>query len=69
MKSRFKCGVLAFFFILFLVYMSCTEKYPPQMSKYGEVKESGCTACHLDADLLKEVADPLPGDENHTGEG
>lgn len=42
----------------------CTDKYEP-ITASG----SSCVHCHLNADLLREVADPLPPSDGEAGEG
>jgi len=63
-------GELILFLIFFVIlFLNCTEKYPSELEKFTQEQESSCTSCHLDFELLKEVADPLPPDEGHSGEG
>ena len=61
--------IISIFALLFL--FGCTEKYP-NTADSGDPVETGsnCVVCHLDKDLLEEVADPLPpsGGEG-SGEG
>ena len=58
--------VLCLFVIVFS--WQCTEKYPANDTKI--VAESdGCIDCHTDAELLKQVAAPLPETEGDAGEG
>ncbi len=54
--------------VLVLFSWQCTEKYP---ASGGSVISSadGCVACHTNADLLKEVATPLPPPGGDAGEG
>ena len=56
--------------ILLLVLFSwqCTEKYPAD-SKHVTAVVDGCVECHTDAELLKEVATPLPPPDGEAGEG
>jgi len=58
-----------FFAFCMLLCAGCTEKYPSESRDFSAVEESGCTVCHLDAELLKEVADPLPEGNEPSGEG
>ena len=60
---------LAFIFVLIIVLLnSCTDKYPQAVNKSFAIKKTSCIQCHLDADLLKEVAEPLPDQCEATGE-
>jgi hypothetical protein len=61
----FIISVLAFLFLY-----GCTEKYPNHTEDGGPVLTgSNCEVCHLDKDLLKEVAEPLPPSNGESGEG
>ncbi|MEE4311693.1 MAG: hypothetical protein V2J62_07460 [candidate division KSB1 bacterium] len=61
---------LALITILMFVFLAgCTDKYKPVESIFSSIDESSCTHCHLNAATLEEVADPLPPDPGHTGEG
>lgn len=51
--------------VLFLSVYSCKEKYEEETESFAALSQSGCVSCHMDKDLLEEVADPLP----ETGEG
>jgi len=61
-------------FISFILFSGCVEKYQPgepgsqildQLSQ-----TSGCVDCHLDENLLLQVATPLPPDTGgSSGEG
>lgn len=53
---------------LALFSWQCTEKYPADADHVAALSD-GCVACHLDADLLKKVATPLPEVEGESGEG
>ena len=56
--------------LLIILMMGCTEKYPNKTEAGDPVLTgSGCEVCHLDKDLLKEVADPIPPKEGDGGEG
>jgi len=56
---------LALFFLL-----GCTEKYPNKNESSTPVLTgSNCEVCHLDKELLKEVANPLPPAPPSDGEG
>ena len=65
--------MLLFIFVaLFLLsIIGCTEKYPnkAESGKESVVGQSNCVVCHLDKELLKEVADPLPPQPPSSGEG
>jgi hypothetical protein len=67
--NQMKFFIISIFTLLFL--FGCTEKYPNKIES-GEpvLTGSNCEVCHLDKELLKEVADPLPpsGGEG-SGEG
>ncbi|RKY87682.1 hypothetical protein DRQ09_04045 [candidate division KSB1 bacterium] len=68
--NRYIKEIFIFIFIFSIYFLiSCSEKYPSPESKFSKIKESGCTYCHLDAELLKKVAEPLPPSEDDEGEG
>ena len=63
---------LLFIFISLFLFtiMGCTEKYPNKTeSGIPVVGQGNCEVCHLDKELLKEVADPLPPAPPSDGEG
>ena len=62
------------FFIISLIMLfflnACTEKYPNKVDSGNPVLTgSNCEVCHLDKELLKEVADPLPPPPGGEGSG
>jgi outer membrane biogenesis lipoprotein LolB len=60
--------IIASLALLFL--LGCTEKYPNKTESSTPVLgQSNCEVCHLDKELLKEVADPLPPAPPSDGEG
>ncbi len=60
--------VFVLFTTLVIFLLSCSDKYPTPVEKFA-VEKNSCTNCHLNAELLKEVADPLPVDPGgDTGE-
>jgi len=61
--------LLALCAFLILIINTCTEKYPASNEKLALDRADGCLSCHLDAELLKKVADPLPEREGDAGEG
>lgn len=64
-----KIFYIALIVILLFLLASCTEKYPEPGDLVGQQDGSGCINCHTNADLLKEVAIPLPPPTGSTGEG
>ncbi len=55
---------------LVLIFVwGCTDKNKPAPNIFSSAEESSCTHCHLDANLLKQVATPLPPHEGESGEG
>lgn len=54
--------------LLALFSWQCTEKYPADANHAAAISD-GCVACHTNADLLKEVATPLPEVDGEAGEG
>ena len=50
-----------------ILLMNCSDKYPAPVEKFT-LEENSCTSCHLNADLLKEVAEPIPDTGGDTGE-
>ena len=64
--------VFVFFtlFALIIFYFGCTEKYEPTSNDFSSLEKTSCTHCHLDKNLLEEVAEPLPPDTSEaSGEG
>jgi hypothetical protein len=57
-------GILSFFLL-----ESCTDKYEPTTMVDAGQGESGCVYCHLNKDLLKQVADPIEQGGGEAGEG
>lgn len=56
--------------MLFLVLTGCSEKYPNRTeSSIPVIAGSNCAVCHLDKELLKEIATPLPPQPPDSGEG
>jgi len=53
---------------ILMLHWGCTEKYKPIQGVFS-ASESSCAYCHLNSNLLKEVATPLPPDEGESGEG
>ena len=58
--------VLCIFVVVFS--WQCTEKYPANDTKIV-ADAGGCVGCHTDANLLKQVATPLPPVSGEAGEG
>jgi len=56
--------------LIIILMIGCTEKYPNK-TETGDLVLTGssCEVCHLDKDLLEEVADPLPPPAGDGGEG
>jgi len=66
--NQMKYFIISALAMLFL--FGCTEKYPNHLESGGPVVSgSNCEVCHLDKDLLIEVADPLPPVPPGDGEG
>ena len=66
--NQMKFFIISILVLLFLY--GCTEKYP-NMNESGDPVATGsnCEVCHLDKELLKEIADPIPPKEGESGEG
>ena len=47
----------------------CTDKYEPVGTDFTASQESSCKVCHLDQELLKQVADPIETGGEDSGEG
>ena len=63
MKQKSVIVSLLFLFVMFQIfYLGCTNKYEPTSG-------SSCVHCHLNSELLKEVATPLPPPTGEAGEG
>ena len=62
-------AVLLICILSFFLLQSCTEKYEPTAIVDAEQGESGCVYCHLNKDLLKQVADPVDHETGEAGEG
>ncbi len=62
--------IISILLLIMLVAFSwqCSKKYPADANHRAAVSD-GCVACHLDVDLLKQVAEPLPHVEGEAGEG
>ena len=68
MKQKNVVISLVFLFLMSqLLYMGCTDKYEPSSPISGS--GSSCVHCHLNSELLKEVATPLPPPTGESGEG
>lgn len=66
--NQMKFFIISILFMFFL--FSCTEKYPNKTDSGTPVaSDSNCEVCHLDKELLEEVADPLPPPPPSSGEG
>jgi len=61
-------GIIVLLFMA-LVLVQCTDKYPEAHKELDLANKDGCVNCHLNADLLKKVATPLPPKEEDAGEG
>lgn len=68
MKDSKKIISVVLLFVLVAMSWQCTKKYPADVDHIAAVSD-GCVACHLDEDLLKKVAAPLPPVEGEAGEG
>lgn len=72
MKLKQVISVLILSVILLFFITNCTDKTPVDDNRdmLALVDQSSCVNCHLNEDLLKQVADPLPdtGGEG-SGEG
>jgi hypothetical protein len=58
--------------LVVLILFGCTEKYPNKTSSSTPtLAQSNCEGCHLDKEVLQQVADPLPPDTSggDSGEG
>ena len=69
MKKQHIIVLVLFAGLILLAFIQCTEKYPAAHQKLNLASADGCVNCHLDADLLKKVATPLPPKEANAGEG
>ncbi|MBD3287744.1 hypothetical protein GF337_02975 [candidate division KSB1 bacterium] len=68
MKQKNAVVSLLFLFSMSLLfYTGCTDKYEPTSPISGS--GSSCVHCHLNAELLKEVATPIPPPTGEAGEG
>ena len=68
-KAMNKIVLFPLIFVL-LYLLACTEKYPVGgEDNLGKIASDGCTGCHSDQELLKQVADPLPATNGDSGEG
>ena len=62
-------GLLILSLSFLFTQWGCTDKYKPTPNIFSASEESSCTHCHLNADLLKEVATPLPPPPAEESEG
>ena len=52
------------------LFMACQEKIDNDPSNiFADVDQSGCEGCHLDKELLAEIAEPLESGGEPSGEG
>ena len=58
--------VLFILFVLTIFYFGCTDKYEPTANVFSSLEKTSCTHCHLDANLLEEIATPLPPDTSES---
>jgi hypothetical protein len=66
--DQMKFFIIVALTLLFLI--GCTDKYPNKTESDAPVTaQSNCEVCHLDKELLEEVADPLPPENGESGEG
>jgi hypothetical protein len=63
--------IFIFSVLILLVLLGCSEKYPVSESEdISKTVSDGCSSCHLDKELLQEVAIPLvPPENGESGEG
>lgn len=54
---------------LLIIGTQCTDKYPAKEHNSQWADNNGCVSCHTNADLLKQVAEPLPAVNGEAGEG
>jgi len=64
-----KFTIFIFAVLMFSFLYNCKEKYAEPSETFASLSQSGCISCHMDRDLLKEVADPLPDTGEGGGEG
>ncbi len=58
--------------LVFVLLFSCKEKKTDIAQKQGiyqTTQQSSCVACHTNKDLLEQVAEPLEGGGESSGEG
>lgn len=55
--------------IIVLSVFGCKEKYEEETETFAALSQSGCVSCHMDKDLLEEVADPIEYSSENGGEG
>ncbi len=60
---------ICFCVIIFIWLSGCTDKYKPTANQFASLEKSSCTHCHLNAELLKDIANPIPDDNGESGEG
>jgi hypothetical protein len=57
-------------FLMIALFMACQEKIDNDPSNiFADVDQSGCEGCHLDKELLAEIAEPLESGGEPSGEG
>jgi nitrate/TMAO reductase-like tetraheme cytochrome c subunit len=51
------------------LFQQCTKKTPQEARRFNTSQADGCLSCHMNADVLKKVATPLPPANTESGEG
>lgn len=68
MKTKLAVLILLTAFSI-LMHQGCTKKSPEDIQASQRFGSSGCLSCHLDQNVLKKVATPLPPPHDEAGEG
>lgn len=68
MKTKLALVILLTAFGI-LMHQGCTKKSPDDIQGSQSFGSSGCVSCHLDQNVLKKVAAPLPPPSGEAGEG
>ncbi len=61
--------VIAILVVATCLFQQCTKKNPQEPRRFNSSQADGCLSCHMNAQLLKEVATPLPPANTESGEG
>jgi hypothetical protein len=70
MQLRFNLLIILSLVAIAMTLFNCTDKYPPAPAEqvWQFASQSSCVTCHLNKELLKQVATPVEP-PSESGEG